>query len=161
MKTKSLLLASLLCVVGASAFAQTPAVDQVRKDNAVIGQDTREIRTENRDISRDNMGIKKDKRDVARDQAAIRTERRDARRDQQREDVAIANGNLKGAQRLEKARKHEVAEIKVAQRDIHHDRADIAHDRKDRNHDAAARKDERQERNAAVAKRNHDAGNIH
>ena len=160
MKIKSMLLASLLSIVGITAFAQTNAVDQVRKDNAVIRQDSREIRAENRDIHRDNVGINKDKRDIARDRAAIRSERRDAQRDQRREDAAIAKGNLKGAQKLEKARQHENNEIKVAQQNIHRDKVDIAHDRKDRSHDAAARKDERAERTAAVAKRNHDAGAI-
>ena len=62
MKIKSVLLAGLLSVVGVTAFAQTDAVNQVRKDNAVIRQDNREIRSENRDIHRDNVGINKDKR---------------------------------------------------------------------------------------------------
>lgn len=161
MKIKSVLLASLLSVVGVTAFAQTDAVNQIRKDNALIRQDNREIRSENRDIHRDNVGINKDKRDIARDQAAIRSERRDAQHDQRREDADITKGDLKGAQKLEKARQHENNEIKAAQRNIHRDKVDIAHDRKDRSHDAAARKDERAERAAEVAKRNHDAGAIH
>ena len=160
MKIKSVLLVSLLSVVGVTAFAQTNAVDQVRKDNAVIRQDSREIRSENRDIHRDNVGINKDKRDIARDQASIRSERRDVRQDQRREDADIAKGDLKGAQKLEKARQHENNEIKTAQRDIHRDRVEIAHNRKNRSHDAAARKDERVERAVVVAKRNHDAGAI-
>ena len=161
MKIKSMLLASLLSVVGVTAFAQSNVVDQVRKDNAVIRQDKREIRTENRDIHRDNVGINKDKRDITRDQAAIHTDRHDAQQDQRREDGDIAKGDLKGAQKLEKARQHENTEIKAAQRNIHHDKVDIAHDRKDRSHDAAVRKDERAERDAQVTKRNHDAGAIH
>ena len=128
---------------------------------AVIRRDNQELRAENRDIRRDNVGINKDRRDIAQDQATIRADRRDAQRDQRQEDADIAKGDLKGAQRLEKARRHENNEIRVARRDIHRDKLAIAHDRKDRNRDAAARQDERRERNATVVKRNHDAGKIH
>lgn len=76
--------------------------------------------------------------------AAIGANRRDALRDQHREDAAIARDDLKSAQRLEKAREQETAEVRLAQRDIHHDRTGIAHDCKDRSHEAVARKDEMQ-----------------
>ena len=59
MKTQSILLAAMLSLVGAAASAQTSAVDQVKKDNAVIRQDTKEIRNENRDINKDNAAIRR------------------------------------------------------------------------------------------------------
>ena len=145
MKIKPMLLASLLSVTGVTAFAQISDVDQVREDNAVIRHNSQEIRTENRAIHRD---INKNKCVIAHDQAAIQKDRRDAQQDQRREDAGVARGDLKNAQRLEKARERERAEIPVAQRDIHRDRVDIVHDRKNRNHDAAARTEERAERAA-------------
>ena len=161
MKIQSLVLTALLSAVGITAIAQGNPVTQVKKDNAVIRHDNKEIRTESKDIHRDNVGINKDKHDIAHDANVIKTERHDAQRDQRLEDAAIAKGDLKDAQKLDKARQHETNDIKAAQRDIHRDKGDLAHDRKDRNKDAAARADELRERNAVVVKRNQDAGNIH
>ena len=82
MKTQSILLAAMLSLVGAAASAQTSAVDQVKKDNAVIRQDTKEIRNDNRDINKDNAGIRNDRRDINQDQRALNNERRERNADQ-------------------------------------------------------------------------------
>jgi hypothetical protein len=161
MKTTVMLVAGLLSVLGDSAFAQTNAVDQVKSDNAAIRHDTREIKLDRRDIHHDNRVIATEKRDIAHDRNVAALEKRDARHDQRVEDKLIAKGDLADAQKLDKARRHELNEAKIAARDADHDRNVIAIERKDRAHDKAALADERAERRAEVAKRDRDAAHIH
>ena len=100
------------------------------------------------------------KRDAAHDSNVAKLERQDARHDQRREDALIARGDVRDAQLLDRARRHELNEAKIAARDARHDRNVIAIERKDRAHDKAMLADEHAERRAEVAQRNHDAAKI-
>ena len=114
MKTKSILLAGLLSLLGASAFAQTSPVDQVKQDNRQIRQENREIARDNRAIGRDNVAIGQDKQAVGQEKQQINAERAERNSDQRREDRDVKNGDLAGAQKMDAARRQEPAKRNVS-----------------------------------------------
>jgi len=160
MKTTSLLIAGLLAFIGTSAFAQTIAIADVRADNAAIRHNTYEIKQDRRDIHHDSRVIAIEKHDIAHDLNVAALERRDAGHDQRLEDRLIAKGDIADAQKVDRARRHELNKAKIASRDAHHDRNVIAIERRDRAHDKAVLADERAERGADVIQRDRDAANI-
>ncbi|GEM_PF-1464948 len=161
MKTTSLLLAGLLSVMGASAFAQGSPVSEVKADNAAVRHETREIQADRRAVHHDNVAIAVEKRDIAHDKNVATIEQHDAPRAQHREDALIAKGDLADAQKVDKVRHHELNEAKIARRDASHDRRVIAIEKRKRAHTIDAVADEHAERRTALAKRNHDAAELH
>ena len=75
MKTKSLMIAGVLSMISAAAFAQTNPVAQVHRDNAQIRQDVREIHQGTREIKRDNAVIAAKQTQVAAGQQQLQAER--------------------------------------------------------------------------------------
>jgi hypothetical protein len=67
---------------------------------------------------------------------------------------------LADAPKIDKARRHELNEVKNAARDAHHNHNILAIERRDRAHDKAVLADERAERRADVVKRDQDAAHI-
>ena len=160
MKTNSVLLAGILTLLGASAFAQTTPADAVKQDNAQIRSDNGQIRHQNRDIRRDTTAVGKDGRAIASDQRAIKADRVKQNADQRLENADIKKGDLADAQTANQARTQEQHAINGKKRNIHKERSAIAHARNDRHGDKVVRNQELHARNADVAKRNKDAAHI-
>jgi len=160
MRTKSLLLVSVLSICSVTVFAQTNPVDQVRRDNAQIRKDNAEINVENRDINRDNAAINRDQHDISNDNRNRVKDNAEYVAAQRHENEAVEKGDLKGAQSWDKKRMQIARDFSRTNHDISKDRADEMNRSKDRNKDAAQRADELRERNQEINKRNRDAGNI-
>ena len=160
MKTNSVLLAGLLSLLGASAFAQTAPVDAVKQDNAQIRKDNAQIRRQNQDIRRDTAEVGKGGRAIASDQRAIKADRVQQNADQRLENADIKKGDLAGAQTANKARIQDQHAINGKKRDIRKDTKAIAATRNDRHQDKVARNQALRVRSADVAKRNQDAAHI-
>ena len=154
MKTSSLVIATLLSVLGASAFAQSAPLAQVKQDNAAIRQETREIRADNHAIRQDTAAVQTTKQEIHHDQRALQADRHIRNVEQRRENVALTRGDLAGAQRANSARLQEQHVINRQKQDLHQDRRALSHERHVRHDAVVARNDERRERHADVVSRN-------
>jgi hypothetical protein len=134
MKAK-LLVTALVAAFSMTAFAQTTAPSPVQ-----------EVKQDNKDIRKDNRDIRNDKRDIRSDKRVLAGDVKQRNADQRAEDRDLKNGNVAGAEKMEKARETEQHEINHDKRDLHKDRKDLHQDRKDKKED--------------VKQRNHDAAQI-
>ena len=148
MRTKIIILATLLNFAAGAAMAQTPA--QAVQDVQQYNQDARQLNT---DIRNNRADVKKDEWDAAHDQRDISRDDSLRNADKAREEQDLKDGNLKGAAYWNKQRKDENAEIR-------HDRKDLAHsDRDIRNAKTRLAKDVKV-RHQDAAKRNRAAKKI-
>jgi hypothetical protein len=115
---KIIVLSALVSVLSIPAFAQSTetAVDQVKKDNAKIQHETKDI--------------KKDKSELAE-------ERIDRNKLQAKEDKEIKEGDTIAAEKLEKKREHEQKKIDHEKKYILKDKKKRAEKVEDRSEDAA------------------------
>jgi len=160
MKISFLVMAALLSVLGASAFAQSAPVAQVKQDNAAIRQETREIRADNHVIRQETAAVQTTKQEVHHHQQALKADRHVRNVEQHRENAALSRGDLAGAQRANNARLQEQHVINSQKQDLHQDRGALSHERHVRHDAVVARNDERRERHADVVSRNVAASHI-
>ena len=161
MKSK-LIIVSLLAAAVMPVFAQTAtiSVDQVRQDNAQIRHDNSNVNYQKKEIAQDNAAINKDKNRIAADQNKLRKERAERNVDQRREDADIKNGDMQGAQVMEKKREQENREISGLKRNEEHAKNDASVKRADRHQEKKELHHAREKKSADVVKRNQDAANI-
>jgi hypothetical protein len=160
MKTKSLMIAGMLSMISAAAFAQTNPVAQVRQDNAQIRQDSKEVHQDTRQIKRDNAVIAAKQSQVAAGKQQLQAERGERNALARAEHAEIKKGDIAGAQQLDQARRAEQHDIKVQKQVIKHDEKVIASRSADKRQEQLARHEEKVERHADKVRRDHDAAKI-
>ena len=126
MKTTSLLLASLLCVLGANASAQVIEGEIRYSSEPAVAPVPHEVRAAHHAIHRSRREIAEEKRNLEHDKNVARLEAGDVREVERRQDELAARGDYRGAQKLERTRYHEANEAKIARRQVSHDRNVIA-----------------------------------
>lgn len=117
MKTTPLLLCGLLSVFTAGAFAQG------------YPGEASDIRDAHHAIYQSHRAIASEQRNLAHDKRVAQIETQQALQVQRRQDAAIARGDYRSAHKLDKLRRHEADEAKIAQRQVSHDRNVIAIER--------------------------------
>jgi hypothetical protein len=160
MKTKSLILAGLISMIGAAAYAQTAPVAQVHQDNVQIHQDNKDILQDTHQVKHDNAVISVKQVQVASGKQQLQAERGQRNALARAEQADVKKGDIAGAQQLDQARRGEQQAIKAQKQAIRHDQKVIAHRSVDKHEAVLARHEEKVERHGDVAKRDHDSAKI-
>lgn len=159
MNTRNLMIAGLLTLFSAAAFAQRP-VAQVAHDNAQLRRDSQQLRQDRREIHHDQAVIAAKQGEVAAGRQQLHAERQQDRTLARAEHQAVAVGDLAGARQLAQARHAQQHVIAGQQQAIHHDERVIVAHQADKRAVQVARHEDKVERHLDQARRDRDAANI-